>query len=34
MGFWHTVEYYEKMKLNEKSTVEMFVKSWPAILVR
>ncbi len=34
MGFWHTVEHYEKMKINERSDVELFVKSWPDVLVR
>ncbi len=33
MGFWHTVEHYEKMKINERSDVELFVKSWPPVLV-
>ena len=34
MAFWHVVEHYEKMKINEKSDVELFVKSWDPLLVR
>jgi hypothetical protein len=33
MGLWHSVEHYEKMKITERSDTELFVKSWPKILV-
>ena len=33
MGFWHVVEHYEKVKINERSDVELFVKSWDPVLV-
>ena len=32
MGLWHGVEHYEKMKINEPSHTDLFVKSWPAAL--
>ena len=32
MGLWHGVEHYEKMKINERSDVELFVKAWPKLL--
>ena len=32
MGLWHGVEHFEKMKINEQSPVELFVKSWPPVL--
>ena len=32
MGLWHGVEHYEKMKISERSDIELFVKSWPQIL--
>jgi len=34
MGLWHGVEHYEKMKITEKSDVELFVKAWPKLLVK
>lgn len=33
MGLWHGVEHYEKMKITEKSDVDLFVKAWPKLLV-
>jgi len=32
MGLWHGVEHYEKMKITEKSDIELFVKAWPKVL--
>jgi hypothetical protein len=32
MGLWHGVEHYEKMKISERTDVELFVKAWPKIL--
>jgi len=32
VGMWHTVEYYEKEKINESSDIELFVKSWEQVL--
>lgn len=33
MGLWHSVEHYEKIKITERSDMELFVKSWPTLLV-
>ncbi|TRY68742.1 hypothetical protein TCAL_02491 [Tigriopus californicus] len=33
MGLWHGVEHYEKNKINERSNIELFVRSWPKILI-
>eukprot|EP00096_Caligus_rogercresseyi_P013619 TRINITY_DN624_c0_g1_i1.p1 TRINITY_DN624_c0_g1~~TRINITY_DN624_c0_g1_i1.p1 ORF type:complete len:296 (+),score=43.24 TRINITY_DN624_c0_g1_i1:234-1121(+) len=33
MGLWHSVEHYEKMKITDRSDTELFVKTWPQVLI-
>uniref|UniRef100_A0A0K2V9C9 Uncharacterized protein n=1 Tax=Lepeophtheirus salmonis TaxID=72036 RepID=A0A0K2V9C9_LEPSM len=33
MGLWHSVEHYEKMKITDRSDTDLFVKTWPQILI-